>query len=85
MLDQLDRKEREDAHRSTVAFAPFLVTEMGIADRHDVAVREEMLGDALRVDVHAVLAAPVDDARRFPIGRDDGVTSLDCPRASRDR
>ena len=73
----MDRKEREDAHRSAVAFTPFLVTEMGVADRYDVAVREEMLGDALRVDVYAVLAAPVDDSRRFSVGRDDGMTSTD--------
>ena len=62
---------------SAVLLDPFFVAETGVADRHNVAVREEVLLDPPRVDINTVLASPVNDPSGVLLRDYDSVTPAD--------
>ena len=51
----------------------FFVPEFGRPNADCIAISQEMLCDALGIDVDAILAAPVDDAGRVAVGDNHGV------------
>ena len=76
----MERKERDYAHISTVAFWTFVVAEVDVAYRNDVPVLQKMLGDPFRINKDAIFASPVDDTCLVTISLDHGMPAADVSR-----
>ena len=60
-----------------LALGALLVAEFGSTDRYDIAVFQVLIGDSGVVDVHAILATPVDNTGNAVFSNNQCMTPAD--------